>query len=780
MNADRPWDGEWGTGWRSPQTPAEREDQAAWSLVEESRFRPSVVYRARQRLRHQAPTTDPKRAGAWRLPGLDRFGDTYDDYWVTLAGKTYACTCWGHMGGEFRRRRICSHILAVMLWRRTNHDVAAEPEAPVEAQPDEDEETAAPVPDAEDATPTPDLAPVPGGWYKPADLGLPWGEFRGVQLLAIKRAVAAFEAGAKVVCIDAPTGSGKTGIGAAIAKILHMPAVYAAPTKQLQDQFITALPGLARTLKGRSNYTPLNYLPPEEGCPHPDAHDQEGRRVTCEECDLESVDDGAGGKVAKCSFCHRPALCSYLNARKAAFVAPFAVLNTAYFMHEANYGGRFSDLGKDGIEPKHPHGLRLFIFDEGDELEKALMSFVEVEISKAVLHQCELQPPDVFVPTDKLASWGSWIQDVALPKLAQTIDRELEPVAALKDLIEDADRHGLDGRAQVEYEGRTIDLRVARYLYAQARRKVKSLDQAADKLKFLFTELTENPQSWVRTDVKPEKGTAAATAITQDLCFRPAHIGRYAEKHLWRHGSRFLVMSATVLSGARFADDLGLTPSEVAYLSLPMTFPRENRLIHYAPVGSMSFKDQAQTMPLLIADLNRTVAEHQNERVLVHTVSFRLASLLCAGLEAKRRLVTFGNLGRDMGPGHYSRREEALDAYRAQPGAVLIGPGLERGIDLKGDLCRVQYIAKLPFPNTQDRQVAQRLYAYGRSGQEWYTCQTIRNLVQATGRGMREPDDWCYTRIVDAALERLLREGRHWFPGWWLDALVMEPAPALA
>lgn len=339
VNADQPWDRDW--RWHYPHTVAEAEDEAAWSLVQESGFRPAVVYRARQRLRYQPPVSDPRTPNAWKLPGLPAYDDHYDSYLVSVhPSGHYVCTCWEHRGGEKRRRKICSHIVAVAIWRRARHAATVRevhdeadvgPEALVPSVATEEEDQQEPVPPSV-------VRRVPDEWSTPRDLGLPFDTFRGVQIFALKQILDAFWSGKTVVVVDAPTGSGKSLIAAAVARALGMPAIYTAPTKQLQQQFLTAFPGLAVEVKGRQNYVPLNYLPPEPGCVRPEVHDEhpDGRPPTCAECDLRYEEDEIGNKYPVCTFCHDPNLCPYLCARAAAFRSPFAVLNSSYFIHEAN------------------------------------------------------------------------------------------------------------------------------------------------------------------------------------------------------------------------------------------------------------------------------------------------------------------------------------------------------------------------------------------------------------------------------------------------------------
>jgi Rad3-related DNA helicase len=84
-------------------------------------------------------------------------------------------------------------------------------------------------------------------------------------------------------------------------------------------------------------------------------------------------------------------------------------------------------------------------------------------------------------------------------------------------------------------------------------------------------------------------------------------------------------------------------------------------------------------------------------------------------------------------------------------------------------------ILKVPFPNLGDKVVSARYYS-GREGKTWYTLNTVRTLVQMTGRAVRSDTDWAVTYILDSAFSDRLwyNGGRGMFPQWWKDALVWE------
>ncbi len=74
-------------------------------------------------LRKRAEKRKVEQVGerAWRVLGEDKFGDSYPEYLVTLeVGATkYECACYQHGQGDTRRRKMCSHVLATVLHRKT-------------------------------------------------------------------------------------------------------------------------------------------------------------------------------------------------------------------------------------------------------------------------------------------------------------------------------------------------------------------------------------------------------------------------------------------------------------------------------------------------------------------------------------------------------------------------------------------------------------------------------------------------------------------------------------
>jgi ATP-dependent DNA helicase DinG len=554
-----------------------------------------------------------------------------------------------------------------------------------------------------------------GDLSEPADLGIPLPQWRPVQLYALMEAL---NSDKKVIVLNAPTGSGKTAIAAAFVTLFAGRGIYTAHSKDLQDQAERDIP-YSRVLKGRRNYPTLDYpgLFPE---------------VSCEDCDKHAWGDcplcrrlpAPDGRLPKhCTSCSAVGLCPYEQAKAEALAAPLAVANNAHLLVEANRIGRLS-------------GWPVIVLDEGDLLESVLMDYVAVVFSQRLLAEMGIPAPAFKGATATAAGqerkreeWGGWLQAQVIPALTRTVE-SLE--------------------SQCAQRLRAGDLRG----YRQARRRYQHLDRLRAECAVMLEDLRSAPASWVRVD--DNRGA---------LVFKPIHIGRHAMDLLWKHSEKFLVMSATVISHVQFCRDLGLDRADVEFIDLPCTFPVANRPLIYLPAASVTRAHMDAALPLLVSRVDAIIQAYPGVRILIHTHTYDIARYLLTHAANRARMISYE---RDDAPG----RQRTLDDYRRRPDAVLVAPSLERGISFPDDLCRCQVLVKTPFPSLGDRQVSQRFHA-GADGKTWYYVQTVRSLVQMTGRAVRSETDWAHTYIVDSEFGRFYRQHRPLFPDWWRDAVDM-------
>jgi len=676
------------------------------------------------------------------VDGDPKLGDSYSDYMVTLPQRSthYDCECQTHYGGQYRK--FCSHILAVIYHREDEGDqVFDEPSYDEDTQPpqasESREELGEKIPAEEipvSSTPHPQLTPEPTfvsiAGRTPQDLLSTNGEplikdqfssFRSHQVPAIEEVVNLFNAGFKVVMLEAPTGTGKTLISESVRRLMLRSAVYTCTTKTLQDQIVGDFE-YARILKGRNNYPTFDNpsiaadvctkaaarLPACPKCPgwskgtswddQPDDHDDER-------------DQDPDNVSLHCHFCHPVHQCAYEQAKGEAMRASLAVLNTSYLLHEANGPGRFSKQD-------------LIILDEADMLEGELMSYVEVEISKKRRDHLYVGKPEYVT---KEESWVRWLDDRVAPAVAGDI---------------------ADLRGQIKSKGPIPSLL----------RKLKSARNLASKMDWL-TQPTEeedhNLTGWILNESNGNYG------------FKPVRVADYAQALLWRHSRKFLLMSATIVSPEQMAADLGLVDGEWAVATVPSTFPVDRRPIALSSVGKLSRDTKSWSYPAAADRVVEIANKHRGERILVHTVSYELNKIIFNRLRRTvhgDRIETYFS-ARD--------RQDALARYLDNPASILLSPSFERGVDLPHDACRIVVVAKIPYPYLGDKQIKARRFGTF-DGSQWYSVQTIRTLCQMTGRGMRSADDWCISYILDGSFNDLYGPNRRLFPSWWSEAVVWD------
>lgn len=350
----------------------------------------------------------------------------------------------------------------------------------------------------------------------------------------------------------------------------------------------------------------------------------------------------------------------------------------------------------------------LGILDEADTLESELMRFVEIRITMAMRSKLGLRPPDKIT---KEEAWIDWVN-----RSSQIVKNQLIPV--------DPDETDL----------KTI--RHAKYVW-NLHNRLGLLADGLENKDWIYTGSRESP----------------------DISFKPVVVDRLGREFLWGHCGKFLVMSASIISPSLMMDDLGY---EGSYKSVNMEsqFDVKNRLVKVIPVANMSRKVNEREE--LLAGIIKIANRHPDVKILLHTVSYDLAKFIDNALTTKvnRPVYTYTNAG---------DRDKIVDRYRQGRNGILVAPSLDRGIDFKDDDCRVVVICKVPFPYLGDKQVSQRLY--GKNGQTWYNVQTVRTIVQMTGRGTRHKDDYSTNYILDKQFSGLWQKGKNLFPQWWKDSL---------
>ena len=291
-----------------------------------------------------------------------------------------------------------------------------------------------------------------------------------------------------------------------------------------------------------------------------------------------------------------------------------------------------------------------------------------------------------------------------------------------------------------------------------------------DRLQDLRSEL-----QWFVSDYRDP--TSATTWVVDQpdgdgsaITIKPLDPGRYLHHTVWDRGTKFALLSATILDKAAFCRGVGLDPSNVALVDVPHTFPLEHRPLYDVTQGKMTYEHRDETLPDVARLLVRLMARHPDEKGLVHCHSYaiqdRLADHLSDfGVDARVRTHDRAN------------RDQALADWKAVDAPdVFLSVKMEEALDLRGDLARWQVLCKAPYLNTADSRVARRL----EDGQwAWYYRVALRTVIQAAGRIVRAPDDHGATYLADSSLLDLFERARSDTPSWFADAVDRMRRPTL-
>lgn len=542
------------------------------------------------------------------------------------------------------------------------------------------------------------------------------GKPRQGQLDAFTFIRKAIERGYRDIVIEAPTGAGKSAIGAAAAywaaqlglqtedyKETQAGAVYLVTQKLLQDQ-------LERDVKenpdfvGDSIKTSAEYNCPTFGNCGIGLKAGQGEKSKGKKCPLIG-----GGDV--------PTSCTYKRAKARYDMSIMGITNYAFFLTERLFG-----------KPKPPRDV--LIVDECHTLERQLTLFSEMTIDDKLLAKHELPRMDKVPVLKTLKDYGEWIR------------ADLLPIAEDRAEIK---------RGQAESTGE-VDGKLAK--------EALSLEKFVDKLKYFLSELLDDKkrENWVYWQEEEKKGNSV---VNRSSIARPLDAAPYMPL-ITKAAAVRIYMSAYPGSKEVFCRSLGLDPEEVAWKRLPSTFPVENRPINMTFAGSMSRRNFDNTWPSFIGLVDKILTKFDDTKGIIHCNSYKLGNAIYEHFqqsEHEHRLLFPRNA--DERVRYFQRHQQSPDA------TVMLSPSITEGFDFKGELANWQIIAKVPYPYLGDKQVA----AKKDKDPEWYAMQTVMTIIQASGRICRNESDTGITFITDDDFMMLWDRNRKMFPGWWKDAV---------
>lgn len=438
---------------------------------------------------------------------------------------------------------------------------------------------------------------------------------------------------------------------------------------------------------------------------------------TC--ADDEDADCESGADFNECPYAASPregatgSHCPYIDTKIQAQAAPVAFTNIAYYATAMRFDEKWA--------PR-----RLAVFDEAHSLENSLYQMVEVVVDRRRL--------SVFtragIPCDSntlrdLPSEAKWVQ----PKNWRPRDGRpiaFDSVLALAEVILERGIVALERWADSK----------------QMAGSKKALANVVDNLSRILNK--PDDLLWVADLYEYGPSDVEYESIGPiQLTIKPVYIRDFTKMLIFQQAEQFVFQSATIIDGAQFAYELGIYNWKGMKFRSP--FPAENRRVFALDAGNLRQQDFQSSIGPCTAQLEEILQARPHQRGIVHTASYALQEHLRRSLKPNPRYL-FPKAGEN---------EMALNRHSSSSSpTVLFSPSMTQGVDLKNDLARFCVVFKVPYPNWGDR----RIYRKTQLNRGWYDYATAKTLIQATGRGVRSPEDWCDIFVIDSAFNSFYKK----------------------
>ncbi|RZN67306.1 MAG: DEAD/DEAH box helicase [Candidatus Methanolliviera hydrocarbonicum] len=275
-------------------------------------------------------------------------------------------------------------------------------------------------------------------------------------------------------------------------------------------------------------------------------------------------------------------------------------------------------------------------------------------------------------------------------------------------------------------------------------RDMNMIENSIGKIDFILNDYDRSKEEW---GIKKFKKTDGINKIDM-LSFFPITAKRFLNVILGK-GDRFVLSSAT----PPFKEELGPFGDNVEVIEVSSAFPVKNRPIYLDYVGYMSLSNRAKTIPKMA----EKIKELATERTVVHCHSYGIANDIAKYLDYDCILQRQG------------KREEDLGQFKDGGCKIFLSVNMENGISLDDELCRVNILAKVPYPNLKDPQIQKRREL---EGDRFMNIMVARKITQAYGRATRSENDWSHFYILDSNFKSFFRRNRELFPRWLKEAMV--------
>lgn len=511
--------------------------------------------------------------------------------------------------------------------------------------------------------------------------------------------------------IDAPTGAGKSLIAmwsAHILKELGNRGYMVTSDLSLQDQYESDFYNYGLrwpSIKGVDNYEcSVNGLPFSLG-----------------DCKLK----GMGYDQAEKLPCYNS--CDYLQNRRRAIDQPIALLNYSFWLIQRNYV-EAKMLQDDRVVPFEQRDF--VFFDEAHRIDDIVQSHFSPRIEPGLVER--------MMTLNRFASKQGFQEASYTKNKIQSLVNHMM-VGGKNDVftaMSEFERilHGFGKVRQVANK-----MAKKRYGTAGVPKDWQTAFGHFDRLKDVHCKV-EDYLSLIK-EVGIDK--MVLDQNEHEAKFMCVEESLMINKYLHEKANFKVFMSATIGDPRAFVKIMGIKNAK--FIRMDNAFNYDKSPVVFVNRHKLSFREREESLPKVVEIMDQIISKHKGQRGIIHCGSYEFMNYIQSKSKHTFRLMNYENS---------KQKAEVLELFKKKEDAVLMGPSLLEGLDLKDDTSRFQIFFKVPYPSLGDPLIKAKM----QTSNEWYDWKTGISIMQGVGRSVRSKDDWAVTYVLDACFRSLINK----------------------
>jgi ATP-dependent DNA helicase DinG len=214
-------------------------------------------------------------------------------------------------------------------------------------------------------------------------------------------------------------------------------------------------------------------------------------------------------------------------------------------------------------------------------------------------------------------------------------------------------------------------------------------------------------------------------------------------KYLHEKANFKVFMSATIGDPRAFVKIMGIKNAK--FIRMDNAFNYDKSPVVFVNRHKLSFRERETSLPKVVEIMDQIISKHKGQRGIIHCGSYEFMNYIQSKSKHTFRLMNYENS---------KQKADVLELFKKKEDAVLMGPSLLEGLDLKDDTSRFQIFFKVPYPSLGDPLIKAKM----QTSNEWYDWKTGISIMQGVGRSVRSKDDWAVTYVLDACFRSLINK----------------------